>query len=87
MNDKKKYKEDLIFILKKLEVKHEIINPNSSQSNEKAKWLNWILKEYIKVMLYQMNILKFFWIETIIIAIYILNHLSNDIINNISYKL
>ena len=87
MKNEKEYKKDLILILKKLEVKYEIINPNSSQSNEKAKWLNWILKEYIKVMLYQMNILKFFWVEVIIIAIYILNHLLNNIINNISYEL
>ena len=59
-NDERKYKKDLVSILKKLEIKYEMINPDSFQSNEKVERLNQTLKEYIKVMLYQMNMLKFF---------------------------
>ena len=37
MNDEKEYEENLTFILKELEVKHEITSSDSSQSNEKAE--------------------------------------------------
>ena len=86
MNDEKKYERDLTFVLKKLGVKHETTNSNSPQSNEKAEWLNRTLEEHVRVMLYQANMLKFFWIEAIIIAMYILNRLSSDAVNDISYE-
>ena len=60
MNDGKEYEEDLTFVLKELKVKHETINPNSPQSNEKAERLNRTLEEHVRVMLYQANILKSF---------------------------
>ena len=60
MNDEKEYEEDLTSVFKKLEVKHEIINPDSPQSNEKAERLNRTLEEYVRVMLYQANMLKSF---------------------------
>ena len=59
-NDGKEYEKDLTSILKKLEVKHETINPNSSQSNEKAERLNRTFEEHVRVMLYQANMPKSF---------------------------
>ena len=55
-NDEKEYKRNFISILKKLRIKYKITNLYSSQSNEKIKFLNWILQEYIKMIFYQVNI-------------------------------
>ena len=44
INNVKKYKKDLISILKKLRIEHEIAISNSSQSNRKAEYLNRIFE-------------------------------------------
>ena len=59
-DDGKEYEGDLTPVLKELGVKHETTSPDSPQSNGKAEQLNRTLKEYVKVMLYQANMLKSF---------------------------
>ena len=86
-DDDKKYEEDLTSVLKELGVKHESTSPHSSQSNRKAERLNQTLEEHARAMLYQANMLKSFWTETITTTAYFLNRLSSDAINDISYEL
>ena len=70
-----------------MSIKHELINPHSSQSNDKAERLNRILNEYVRAMLFQANMSKSFWTEVMTIAVYLINQLSSDIVDVISYEL
>ena len=76
------YEGDLTPVLKDLGVKHEPTSPHSPQSNGKAERLNRTLNNYARAMLYQANMPKSFWAESITTAAYILNRLPSDAIDD-----
>ena len=82
MNEESEYQDHLKSILRVLDIKHEKTSSHISEFNDKAKRLNHILNDIIKVMLIHVNLSYSFWVKAMIITIYLKNRLSSEAIND-----
>ena len=74
--------------MNELRIRHEPTSPHSPQSNGKAERLNRTLETFTRAMLYQANMPKSFWAEAVTTAVYLINRLPSDAIDDqIPYEL